>query len=121
MTLKIGDTIWRFNSNHRVYPQTSYAPSRAHMWRPVKITDETVRSWITAYGKAPKKGYVEGWALSKQDVEDDLWVDRNWYRIRDAAEAFGRDRRISPTQRRKFMQMIADIIGFTPEEVHAND
>jgi hypothetical protein len=54
--LKIGDSVWIFDSNHRVYPKPepghSYAgggPIYREHWRERFIIGETSRSWLIGY------------------------------------------------------------------------
>ena len=85
MTLKVGDTIWRFDANHRVYKKEggrSQGPNYRDHWRPMVIASETSRSWITKWGeKCPKKGQRWGWALTEGEVDDDVYVHDNRWRI----------------------------------------
>ena len=70
--LQVGDTIWYFDTNRRVYPPpepgriwASGGPIWREHWRPVQITGETSRSWVLGSGcwivgkvvtKIPKRG-----------------------------------------------------------------
>jgi hypothetical protein len=111
MTLKVGDKIWHFDQNRRKYANGLSSPDRDHMWHEVAITGETSRSWITSYGKVPKRGVVYGWALSRSGVEDDLWVSRNAFHIRafvdSLAYRFNPDRSMVRLQ----LEKIADVAG----------
>ena len=128
MTLKVGDTIWRFDSNHRVYPErpkdargkTDYDISRSPIyrgyWVPVEITGETSRSWLTIRGKAPKRApdlRRQGWAFTQKDVDDDCWVNERLHKLNRALSCGLR--RHDPNIREK-MEKIAEIIGFKQEE-----
>ena len=92
--VKVGDVIWRFDTNHRVYkrpanmrdPEYGVPIYRAY-WVPVHITGETTRSWITVYGKVPKHGKEmrrAGWALTQQAVDEDCWVEHHMHRLQRA-------------------------------------
>jgi hypothetical protein len=99
--MKVGDTVWVFDSNHRVYrprlPGEAYArggPIWREHWRPRTIVGENARSWILNLGeKVPKKN-PSAWmyAFSEQEIDDRAWVEEHRHRlvnrvqeIRDAA------------------------------------
>ena len=71
----IGATVWRFDENYRVYKNKHGGPDYRSHWRECRITAETTRSWIAGpYGKIPKRGDHDGWALSVKEVDDDVWA-----------------------------------------------
>lgn len=83
--LKIGDTVYLFDSNRRVYPKnknTQIGPIWREHWRPVKVTGETSRSWIIGEAwdthKLPKKGQA-GFAVafSQEEIDRAAWVHDN--------------------------------------------
>ena len=85
--LKVGDSIWCFDINRRKYappePGCRYptgGPIYREHWRQVEITGETSRSWVTLYGKCPKRG-GHGWALTEAEVDDDVWAHDHRYKI----------------------------------------
>lgn len=111
--LRVGSIVWFHDVNHRVY--TKAAPGRIWgdiiprgSWRPIQITGETSRSWITQSGtKLPKKGdWSQLWVLTESDVDDWEWVRVHAHPIADAV----RKVRNADTLRR-----IADLIGFVPK------
>ena len=126
--LKIGDTVWLFDINCRVYPPKgndgrSYgAPIYREHWRPVPITGENRASWeIGRYGSFPKKkpadkaflatymkngygGYRV--ALSVQEVNDDVWKYAHGFRIADLVKNCD-----AATLRK-----VAELVGFKPED-----
>ena len=72
--LGIGSTIWRFDENHRIYKDKHSGPDYRCFWRECVITGETSRSWIVGnWGKCPKRGDHTRWALTAQEVDDDVW------------------------------------------------
>lgn len=112
--MKVGDKIWRFDSNRRVYAKNSTLsspPNRRQMWHEVEITGETSRSWVTAYGKVPKREAPYGWSFTQQGVDDDVWCHNNVYRITVAVTDATRGPRDSAKLRDQ-MSRIAAIIGF---------
>ena len=99
MKLIIGSTVWVFDHNHRVYRKDANGRSvggpiyREH-WVPTEITGETARSWITRYGKFPKKdqecslipqgGYSPlTVAFTEAAVDDNVWQRDHAVRIAD--------------------------------------
>jgi len=91
--MRVGDTIWLFDINHREYsaltPEENAIGKRyssggaiyRSYWVPCEIKDETSRSWVTNRGKAPKRGGHDGWAFCKSEVDDDVWVNDHRYKI----------------------------------------
>jgi len=93
ITLKIGDPVWIFNENNRVYPpgpSISHAPIYREHWMKFSVIGETSRCYIVGVCtfesmKLHKKGPVPpGVALSLNEVEADCWVHDNSHRISDA-------------------------------------
>lgn len=83
--LGIGSTIWIFDQNRRVYRDNRSRPVYREYWRPIKITSETTRSWITEWGqKIPKKGEHHGVCFTEKEVDDKSWVEENRYKISEA-------------------------------------
>jgi hypothetical protein len=110
MPPKIGGTIWYFDHNHRVYRKvpghywkTEGGPIYREYWRPVEILSETRVSWLTRLGKCPKRG-GRGWALTKREVDLDVWANENRHRI------------VSHVQRSNVKELatISRIMGYDP-------
>lgn len=89
-SLKIGDTVWQYDGNHRIYAEPE--PGRLYsgiliyryFWRKRTIVAETSRSWIIdSYPKRkiPKTGPHNGYALSQQEVDDACWNNTNRCRL----------------------------------------
>jgi hypothetical protein len=89
--MKIGDTVWWFDQNCRVYPpappgsstQFGRSPIWRKHWRAEEIVAETSRSFVTKGGtKLPKKGPVpRGWATSQTQIDREGWVQEHRNRI----------------------------------------
>ncbi len=84
--MKIGDTIWRFNTNRRVYSDDKSAPIWREHWEPLTIIGETTRSWLVGYYykpyRVPKKGSdPRQWVFSEEEIENRDWVERHKHRI----------------------------------------
>ena len=90
----IGSTVWWFDQNCRVYAKSASGGStgspiyREH-WRETTITGETLRSWVTLYGKFSKAdgtrrdAYgVKRCVFSLADVKADCWIHEHRYAIR---------------------------------------
>jgi hypothetical protein len=78
---KIGDTIWLFDINRRVYaPDKSGGPIWREHWRPVEIVSETSRSYVTKYGeRCPKKGRDPNvWVWSQAEIDRAEIVQGSW-------------------------------------------
>jgi hypothetical protein len=58
--LKIGDTVWTYDENRRVYGPDNFTIWEKH-WRPHTITGETSQSWIAGSGNT----YYNGFKISK--------------------------------------------------------
>lgn len=109
--LGVGDTIWYFNINRRVYPAREFGKPHASLgpiyrehWVATKIIGETTRSWLCEYGrKCAKKGDRLGWALSEAEVDDDCFVSEERHRIADA---------VLRTRDAATLREVARIIGY---------
>ena len=97
--LKIGDTVYYFDENHRVYPEkkpgerySHGAPIYREHFRATKIEGETTKSWITSgwgnkYSK--KEGtrggdYHGNTIYSEQEVEDRIFINENHFKLSEA-------------------------------------
>lgn len=87
-SLKVGDTVWVFDQNRRIYPKDRQGgPIWSEHWRPEKITGETSRSWIIGnhawtQKKLPKKGAAPfRVAYSQEEIDKAAWVHDNRYRL----------------------------------------
>lgn len=108
--MKIGDTIWIFDTNCRVYVsadgRSSGSPIYRKYWHETKITGESARSWITAYGKVPKRGPHPKWAFTAAEVDDDCWMRDHRYKITRMVESCD-----LPALRK-----VAEIVGYKETE-----
>lgn len=111
--LKVGDTVWHFDYNRRVYaePQPGHKWGelihREH-WRKVIIVAETSRSWVTDYygKKLPKNGsWPHGWVRTEQEVDDSEWLYANRYKLGDAVRA---------CQDVNVLRDVARLVGYEP-------
>lgn len=92
--MKVGDKIWRFDDNRRVYPKAPPGklwprggPIYREHWYEVEITGETSRSWVVGKGygecKVPKKGVHHGFAFTKQELDDACYVHEHAHKLGD--------------------------------------
>ena len=82
--LKIGDFVWVFHENRRIYAEGGHGgPIWREHWVLEKIASQTSRSWIFDFGmKIPKKGPTPpGILLSRSELDDACYVKENTYRI----------------------------------------
>ena len=113
MANKVGDTIWRFDINRRVYrakkPGELYGrggPIYREHWQPLVIVSETPRSWVTEYGvKCPKKGAHQGWCLTKEELDACCFVQEHRHKISDHLKLIA-DAAV--------LRAVAEIIGYKP-------
>lgn len=107
----IGQTVWRFDINRRVYKdpvtgEESRGPIWRYHWEPDVIVGETRVSWVTKYGwKLPKKGaHPRQWAFSEQEIADRAWVVEHAYKI--AAQ-------VGKITNPACLRQVAELIGYT--------
>lgn len=116
MDLKIGDTLYRFDGNRRVYGNGTGAPIYCEHFEPLKIIGETKVSWILerewrankkTLSSAPARQYGGRGFFTAGQMEDDIWKHDHAHKIRALLE------RAPPDQLRK----VAEILGYIPSEV----
>jgi hypothetical protein len=113
----IGQTIYVFDINRRVYPKRP--PGAAYLgegpiyrehWRAEKVVGETRVSWVLEFGrKVPKdqaKARKQGVVFTAQEVDDDCWLKSHRYRIVND---------ISRIDDPALLRKIADLIGYKAE------
>jgi hypothetical protein len=104
-SLKVGDTVWLFDGNHRVYENDDGTKSSGAIYSkhfmPRVIEGETKQSWILQYGqKVPKKANGEPEAdtrkvttrpgfhsvvyLTQKAKDDNIWIHMNRHVISHA-------------------------------------
>lgn len=102
--LSIGSTIYVYDGNYRVYAANNNGPIYREHWRPMEITGETSRSWITAWGeKVPKRGAHHGVAFTIKEVDDMCWMNDHRYKI---------EREVGRIRDSIKLREIAKIIGY---------
>lgn len=127
MPLNIGDTIYRFDVNRRVYPkgkkgESTGGPIYAEHFEAHTIGSETKHSWLVTDGygvvkvnkKTMRQASKNGWGgyqwFSAQAMSDNIWRNEHRHNIRIMLD------NASPSQLRK----VAEILGYeaamtTPE------
>lgn len=108
--LKVGDTVWVLDENHRVYPKgsgLSAVPIYREHFRPRKITGETSRSWLVQYGLKINKKTLDGIYINEQAIDLQCWAHDYKYEFTRWLE-----RELSPAQ----LKALAEQVGFTPKE-----
>ena len=76
--LKVGDYIWLYNVNHRVYGKEGGGPIYRESWIKTKIDGETSRSFLAGHHKLPKKG---NYITSEEELDREVFVNDNAYKI----------------------------------------
>lgn len=96
--VKVGDSIWYFDENRRVYPPGKGlgGPIWREHWREMFIVGETKQSWIVSHSpvtgytswKLAKRDFKQGrtpqdWALSQEDIDELAYCHDHARRIGD--------------------------------------
>ena len=110
--MKIGDPVWVFYENHRVYRPARPGEDgfrggpiwRAH-WQKQTVVGETARSWVLGDGsKVPKKGADHGlFAFSEADIDKRAWVHENRHHI---------SRVVGLIEDHDLLRKVAELIGY---------
>ena len=78
--MKIGDRVWLFDGNRRVYDKKfGSLPIYAEHFYQATISGETSKSWIIHYDKFSKKT-LQG-IYSDEQKADMIWENNNRYKI----------------------------------------
>ena len=115
MTLKIGDTIYRFDRNRRVYDKPGFGgtPIYREHFEPLKIIGENKISWLLERGWKAKKNTLSSAAsmqyggrgfFTAEDMGDDIWRHDHLHKLREAIQ------QASPDQ----LRSIAKILEYKP-------
>lgn len=116
--MKIGDVVYRFDENRRVYRDKSFGGGGGPVYRehfePLKIVGENRVSWILEHGwKVNKKtfrGEVAAYQFggrgffTAEGMENDIWDHEHRHKIVDAV------RRVATIDQ---LRRVADILGYT--------
>lgn len=107
---KVGDPIWIFDDNHRVYQKGKLGPVWREKWRKRLIIGETSRSWLVGCSmnspyptKISKKGPHHGVAFSESEIDEAAYIEENRYRISEAVR-YVRDANV--------LRKVAELIGY---------
>lgn len=86
--IKIGDTVYIFDVNHRIYPLAAKGnlwSSGGPIWRkhfvPHTIKGQTSRSWLTSGGYKIPKNSIDSYCWSEDDIDKAEWVNDNRYKV----------------------------------------
>lgn len=88
--MKIGDIIWVFDENRRVYNKAGIGgPIWRKHWQEFEVVGETSRSWVVgpnwATSKVPKNRKYHGshpwFAFSEEELDEICWYHQNRYEI----------------------------------------
>ena len=105
---KIGDPVWIFDINRRVYKDGRGGPIWREHWVKREVTGETSRSWIVGKGweerKIPKKGETpHDICWSEEEINRRAFVEEHSYRISEKV------RRVTDYDT---LKKIAEIVGY---------
>ena len=104
---KVGDKVWTFNENRRVYDGSGSFGGKiiyAEHFVEREITDETPRSWIVNGKKYSKKD--PSGLYTDQQKADDIWFHDNRWKIAKLVD------RCMDIEK---MRQIAAIVGYVEE------
>lgn len=79
--MKIGDKIWLFDANRRIYKKGEQSPIFSEHFYKVTIDGETSRSWLIGRDKFSKKDPCG--IYTDEQKEDKIWDHMNRYKIID--------------------------------------
>jgi hypothetical protein len=111
--MKIGDTLYRFDSNRRVYANGNSGPIYSEHFEPLKIVGENKVSWLLERGwKASKKDLRSAVSLqyggrgffTVEGMIDDIWKRDHGPRIGRLVD------NATPNQ----LRQIGAILGYDP-------
>lgn len=113
--MRVGDELFTFNENHRVYKRDENGkafggPIYREHFRPIYVIGETSKSWIighdkTEYFKTPKSNPFSKNLYTKELMEDKILDQSMRYKVVDAV-------RYSDVET---LKKIAAIVGFGKE------
>lgn len=111
--MKIGDPIWRFDQNRRVYKPGSHSPVWREHWVQLEVVGETTRSWLVGHprwgmgnaSKLPKnQAKWAGYATSEDEIEKYAWEREHGHKIAERVRHADYDQ----------LRAIAAIMGYVP-------
>lgn len=96
--IKIGDTLYQFDINHRVYEKDADGRGRGSPiyekhFRPFPVIGETKQSWLCGHERMPmkvnkatlresgKSGYSGHQWFTAEGMEDDIWLHSRRHEI----------------------------------------
>lgn len=77
--MKVGDEIWMFDENRRVYKKGNNHPIFSEHFFKIKIDGETSKSWLIGGKKFSKKNPVGIYTYEQK--EDKIWDRENRHEI----------------------------------------
>jgi len=117
--MKVGNTIYYFDPNHREYKRDEAGKSRGGAiwikhWIPREIKGETKVSWLVGPKWHPDKlnkkklaaGELTAYAVTWEEVEILAWVNSNRYKIA---------RKLESEHDASKLKAIAEILGYIEE------
>ena len=110
--MKVGDTLYIFDENHRVYPPTpkgslysSGGPIYREHFRPRKIINETKVSWVLEFDNQKVNKKTLAGAYTLEGIEEQCWKHDYGYKLLDHIRIHANG---------KQLREIAALIGWKP-------
>jgi len=105
MSLQVGDRVWIFDGNRRIYIKGQSGPVFREHFRPLTIDAETRISWVLSDGRKINKKTLDGCYPTEESVDDACWIQDHSYRISEEV----RRCRSAAT-----LKQIASLVNWTP-------
>ena len=88
--MRIGDTLYHFDVNRRVYSKPPAGSDRiwgdiiyAEHFKALKIVGETRVSWLLEHNYKVKKDAIGTLFLTQEQMSDNIWSHHHRHKIRD--------------------------------------
>lgn len=96
--LKIGQTIYYFDGNHRIYAKNKSRPIYKKYFIPMKIVGENKKEYIFDYGVINKRSGmlnlrgIKTEIFTEKEKQDNIYINDNAYRISEEIRCLNADK-----------------------------